>query len=208
MNWLLWIAFILNLIIIVCEIWIFSKIRKKINIIKYYTFLQNFITLVVGIIFLVYSIMAIFQNSTIPEFVRGIRYVATCGLVVTMFIYSFFLSKNSKNLLSEKDFGSTVNPRIANFILHYFCPIASFLSFVFFEREIKLTSSLWTSFAAVPSCLYWLIYLVLSITKLWEEPYDFTKKNSQKKNILLEFLIMMIIPVSFILISYILWLIK
>lgn len=46
------IDFILNLIIVSCEIWALSKIKRKVNIIKYYTFLQNFIALIVSIVFL------------------------------------------------------------------------------------------------------------------------------------------------------------
>lgn len=207
MKSLLFISLILNLIIIGCEIWTLSKIRKKINIIKYYTFLQNFLALIISIIFSIYLIIAIFLNGTIPEFIKGLRYIATCGLIATMFIYVVFLSSKSKNLLSEKDFTSNFNPKKANFILHYFCPVISLLSFVVFERQIILTQSEWTGYVAIPSCLYWIIYVILSATNLWEEPYDFTP-TKEKKNILLEILVMMIIPLSFILISYVLWNIK
>lgn len=207
MKLLLFISLILNLIIIGCETWTLSKIRKKINIIKYYTFLQNFLALIISIIFSIYLIIAIFLNETIPESIKGLRYIATCGLIATMFIYVVFLSSKSKNLLSEKDFTSKINPKKANFILHYFCPVISLLSFVVFERQIILNQSEWTGYVAIPSCLYWIIYVILSATNSWEEPYDFTS-TKEKKNILLEILVMMIIPLSFILISYVLWNIK
>lgn len=203
MKLLFSISLVLNLIIIVCETWTLSKIEKKINIIKYYTFLQNFLALIISIIFSVYLIVAIFFNGIIPQFVRGIRYTATCGLIATMFIYVVFLS--SKNKLDEKDFISNFNPRIANFILHYFCPIISLVSFVLFERTIILDKPEWTGYVAIPSCIYWIIYIILSIFNLWEEPYDFTSQKGKNKNILLELLVKISIPLSFLLISYVVW---
>ena len=208
MKVLLSISLLLNLIIVGCEIWTLSKIRKKINIIKYYTFLQNFLALIISSVFSVYLIMAIFLNGTIPEFIKGMRYIATCGLIATMFIYVVFLSSKNKNLMSEDDFISDFNPKKAIFILHYFCPVISLLSFVIFERQIILTQSEWTGYVAIPSCLYWIIYAILSATNLWEEPYDLTSTKGKKKNKLIEISVMIAIPLSFILISYILWNIK
>jgi len=207
MKLLFSISLILNLIIVGGEMWTLSKIKRKINIIKYYTFLQNFLALIISIIFSVYLIIAIFLNGKIPEFIRGMRYIATSGLVATMFIYVVFLSSKRKNLMSEEDFISNFNPKRANFILHYFCPIISLLSFIIFERQIILTQSEWTGYAAIPSCLYWIIYAILSTTNLWEEPYDFSL-TKEKKNTLLEVLVMISIPLSFVLITYILWNIK
>lgn len=200
------ISLILNLIIVGCEIWILSKIRNKVNIIKYYTFLQNFISLIIGIIFCVYLVIAIFFEGTIPQFIKGFRYIATSGLIATMFIYVVFLSQNSKNLMSEKDFISKFNPKVANFVLHYFCPVISLLSFVLFERQIVLNQLEWTGYVMIPSCLYWIIYLILSVTGLWKEPYDFSL--SKNKNKFIEIITMISLPLSFILISYVLWNIK
>lgn len=205
MNITLYISLLLNLIIIVCELKTLSKIKNKIDIIKYYTYLQNLITLITSIIFSIYLVITIFNNKNIPEFVRGLRYIATCGLTATMFIYVLFLSKNKNNVLTKEDFIGNFNPKIANFILHYFCTIISLLSFIFFEKSIILTDPNWTGYAAIPSCLYWIIYLILSTFNLWKEPYYFTPK---KKNILLEIIIMLTIPLSYILISFILWNIK
>lgn len=141
-----------------------------------------------------------------PEFLKGLRYVATCGLITTMFIYILFLSKNNKNLMSENDFVSNFNPKKANFLLHYFCPIISLLSFIIFERKMSLTNSIWTSYVAIPSCLYWISYIILSKNNLWKEPYDLSL--TKEKNNFVEILIMIFISISFVLISYIIWNIK
>ena len=200
------IDLILNLIIVSCEIRTLSKIKRKVDIIKYYTFLQNFIALIVSIVFSGYLIITLFTNSTMPEFLKGLRYAATCGLIATMFIYILFLSKNNKNLMSKNDFVSNFNPKKANFLLHYFCPIISLLSFIIFERKMSLTNSIWTSYVAIPSCLYCISYIILSKNNLWKEPYDLSL--TKEKNNFVEILIMIFIPISFVLISYIIWNIK
>ena len=35
---------------------------------------------------------------------------------------------------------------------------------VIFENEIVSTTSIWTALVAIPSCLYWIIYLILTYT--------------------------------------------
>ena len=205
---MLYVSLVLNLIIVGSEIWTLSKIRRKINIVKYYTFLQNLLALVVSLIFSVYLAAAIFRGGIVPEFVRGLRYIVTCGLMATMFIYVVLLSSNSKDLMTEDDFVSGFSPQIANFVLHYFCPLVSLLSFLLFERQIVFTTSGWTGYVAIPSCLYWVIYLILSAAHLWEEPYDFTTPKGKGKNMLREGIAMISIPISFVLISYIVWQIK
>lgn len=201
------IALILNLILSFCEIYALGNVKGKINILKYYTFLQNFLALIVSVFFSVYLFEAIFLDRVIPEFVKGLRYVATCGLMATTLIFVLFLSSKNKNILREEDFVK-LSPAKANYILHFFCPLVSLFSFVIFERKIPLTTSVWTLYAAIPSCLYWIIYLILSAASLWEEPYDFSTTNNGKKGILAEVFKMILIPLSFILVSFVLWNIK
>lgn len=207
MKPMLCISLILNLILIACEIWTFSKLRKKTDIFKYYTYLQNFLALIVSVAFSVYLVMAVFGNGAVPEFIKGLRYTVTCGLSATTFIYVVFLSRNKQNIITEQDLQPGLPPKTANFLLHYFCPAISLLSFLVFERQIPLEESLWTGLTAIPSCLYWVIYLILSAAKLWKEPYDFTSTNG-KKNTFLEVLTMTALPISFIVISVLLWEIK
>lgn len=199
-------ALIINLVIIICECVTLGHIRGKLNILKYYTYLQNFLALIVSIIFSVCLITSFLSDSTIPEFIKGLRYIASCGLLATTFIFIVFLGAGKKIAITGDDFLSGFSPVAANTILHYICPILSAVSFVFFEREINLTNSIWTGAAAIPSCLYWIIYLILSATKLWEEPYDFT--SEKKKSTIGEFLTVLLIPLSFVAISFILWNVK
>lgn len=188
------VAFILNIIIVICELVVLSRLNKKKDILKYYTYLQNFLCLIVSIIFCIYCI----GSEVIPEYVRGLRYIVSTGLIFTTFIY-ILLSTNKDNKISDKDFKG-IKGSTANIVLHYLCPILSLISFIWFERSICLSNSIWTLLVAIPSCLYWIVYFILSVTKLWKEPYDFSTKNK-----VVDSLMVIMIPISFIIISIILW---
>lgn len=47
------------------------------------------------------------------------------------------------------------------------------------------------------------VYIILTKTKLWKEPYNFA--SSDKKNKFIEVLTILLLPLSFIAISFILW---
>jgi len=200
------IAFIINLTIVICQALTFGHIKDKKNIFKFYTYLQNFIAMIVSLIFSAFSILYVVYGREIPEFVRGLRYLASCSLLATMFIFVVFLGAGRKIAITEDDFLPGFSPKTANVIMHYFCPVLSSISFLLFEREISLCNSIWTGIAAIPSCIYWFIYIVLSSTKLWDEPYKFTSNGG--KNSLLEILHFCLVPLSFIAISFILWNLK
>lgn len=201
------VALVMNAVIVGCEISIFIKVKDKVNVVKYYTFLQNFIALIVSIVFLVYGICSLIAQDTIPEFVKGLRYTATCGLAATMFVFAVILAPRYKSgsSSSHSNIFCGLNPQKANFLLHYLCPVISIVSFVFFERQTVLSDSEWTGYAAIPSCAYWILYILLTAAHLWKEPYGLTAPRKEKKNHLLGLLLMLIIPGSFILMSYLLY---
>ncbi len=201
---MLYSAIALNSAIVVCEIYTLFNVKKKTDILKYYTYLQNLIALIISVVFLIMTVFSMVCDNTVLEFVRGLRYIATCGLVTTTFIYTIFLARD-KSLITEDDFSEGISPKRANLLLHYICPILSLISFIIFERQIVLTDGIWTSLSAVPSCGYWIIYLFLTIIKLWEEPYNF---KYSKGGTFCEVLSMIFIPVSFIIISFVIWKLK
>ena len=196
------IALFINLVIIICELQTLGHIRKKTDILKYYTYLQNLLSLFASFVFVVCMVFC----REIPEYVKGLRYIATCGLAATMFIFLAFLGAGKTTKITEDDFLAGFPPKIASTILHYICPVLSLISFVFFERELSLSNGVWTSIVAIPSCLYWIIYIILSATKLWEEPYTFAIQGAKSK--MREVFTFVFIPFSFISISFVLWIIR
>ena len=161
------IALIINILIIILESYTLIKLKRKTDIFKYYTYLQNLIALVVSYIFVFYLLLNLINNNIIPEYTRGLRYIATCGLVSTTFIFVFFLEAGKKLSITEDDFKKGLSPKLGNMILHYICPLLSTVSFIFFEKEILLNNGIWTLIVALPSCLYWIVYILLWTTKKW-----------------------------------------
>lgn len=201
------IAFILNVLLILLEVVIFLKVKHKSSILKFYTFLQNFIALIISIIFCGFAVRELAEHGNIPELVKGLRYTATCGLAATMFVFAVFLAPRFKSGKSEShtDLFGGLEPKKANLLLHYICPIISIVSFLLFERGTVLTDSAWTEYAAIPSCIYWIIYILLTMTHLWKEPYGLVASKTKKKNHLVNILLLIAIPALFILLSYILY---
>ena len=196
------IAFVLNIPLRLLECRVFrrltysskAKVWKKI---KRPVCLAISVVLVL-VIFSFGTIFCLSVSESIPEFIKGLSYVSVCGLLATSFIYLIFLRK--ENSITQDDLLFNFNPKLANIILHYLAPILSLVSLVFFEQEIILTNGIWTALVAIPSCLYWLVYLILSATKKWDEPYKLSAKNK-----FIEALTFILIPISFIVISIVLW---
>lgn len=193
------IACLINIIIVCCEAYTLSHLHKKTDILRYYTCLQNFLTLCTSCVFCWFML----AGGECPEFVKGLRYVTTCGLAMTTFVFVTILGAGKKLSMTDEDFLPGITPKTANLLLHYVCPGLSLLSFLAFERGIVLDSGIWTTIAAVPSCGYWIVYMILSAAKLWDEPYQFTTPGQKSK--IREALPFILIPVFFITISFVIW---
>ena len=200
-------ALMFNFLLIIIEGATFLKVKNKLNILKFYTFLQNFIALAISILFCGFAIIELLGYGNVPELIKGLRYAATCGLAATMFVFAFFLAPRFKSGKSKShtDLFGGLGPKKANLLLHYICPIISIVSFLLFERGTVLTDSEWTGYAAIPSCTYWAIYIFLTITHLWKEPYGLTASRTERKNHLIGILLLIAIPALFILLSYVLY---
>ncbi len=207
MDITLYIALALNLGLVVCELWVLTRVKDKSNVFKYYTFLQNFIALAVSAVFCVFAVRLLALGQEIPMLVKGLRYTASCGLAATMFVFAVILAPRYKSSggKSGGDIFCGADPKTANLLLHYICPIVSIISFVFFERQTVLRGSEWTGYAAIPSCAYWAIYILLTVTRLWKEPYGLLSAKREKKRSWVGVFFMLAIPAAFIVLSYLLY---
>ncbi len=206
MEWQLAVAFALNLTTIACQIFALANIKNKIDIFKYYTYLQNLLALVFSAIFCLFVVVHWIWDNPILQFVRGLRYVGTCGLVATMTIYLLFIGKG-KNVITQKDVCEKVSPRLVDLLLHYLCPVVSLLSFVLFERTLPLSDGIWTALVNAPSVLYWIAYLLLTVKKAWKQPYDFSSKDNKSSNFR-QALTFVLIALIFVAICILVWNVK
>ena len=85
-------ALMFNFLLIIIEGATFLKVKNKLNILKFYTFLQNLIALAISILFCGFAIIELLGYCNVPELIKGLRYTATCGLAATMFVFAFFFS--------------------------------------------------------------------------------------------------------------------
>lgn len=202
-------AMVLNAAIAVLEILVLTKLSNKKDICKYYTYLSNLIAAFVSAVFFGFALYTLLSGNPYPLWLKGLRFVSTYMLVTTLFIFSLVLlpSRKAENTITEKDF-TGVRPQIANLILHYLCPVLSAVSFLLLERQPVLADPIWTLLSAIPTILYWLVYLFLSIAKLWKDPYGFFEPSQKPKtflNTLTDCLIFLLIPALSIGLHFLLW---
>lgn len=201
------LSLVANAVLLIIQVWALHGIKKKRYIFKYYTYLQNFISAVASAIF-VAAVVAYYLNYPLLLTVaKGVRYVATCGLVVTMFIFTFIwvICRDDKNKIGSNDCKAGYNYRLVNMVLHYISPVLSVSSFLWFEKPILLTNSIWTGLAAIPSIIYWGAYFILTVTNKWDEPYSFAVSKSKVKNGIIQVAFVLFFAVMFIITSMLLW---
>lgn len=184
----------INIIIILLELYVFKSIKRKKDIFKYYTFYQNLLLFLASIIYLV------FMNINL-DIARGVRYIATTGALTAAIIYFTLLSNNKKNRIQKKDVNKKYNPNFINFLVHGLCPALALLNTCYFEsKPYYNVNDIWTALASLPSIIYAIYIMYFTITKKWDEPYEFKSKNK-----FTSILSIVLIPIIFIFISYFVW---
>ena len=199
-------ALVLNALIVGLEIFVLSQLSNKKDVLKYYTYLSNFITLITGVVFVVVTCLNLVSGAQTPLWLKGLRFCATYMLVTTLFVFSVVLLPwhKSGNTITASDFSTGISPKLANLILHYLCPVISAISFILLERQPVLESSEWTLYGAIPTILYWIMYLILTATHLWKEPYGLagSKKGSSSTA---GTMLLLLIPFMSMGLDYLLW---
>ena len=169
------LALFLNIIIVVMEIvsLIMSYNRNRINMFMFYTEESNLFALISCMIFCLYALPSLrFRNNTIPKWLKVLKYMSTCCLLVTFLVVLFVLAP-MYNMGYKMLF-------LNNSMLfhHLLCPILMFISFVFFEADNTLTKK-YVNYAIIPTVLYAIIMIILNITNKIEGPYPFLLVHKQ-----------------------------
>ena len=203
------IALILNISVVAMVCFTLSRLSHKKDILKYYTYLSNLIALIGSTVFVAVVLLNLLSGKPIPLWLKGFRFTATYMLVTTLFVFSLVLLPSHKDgtTITADDF-TGISPKLANLILHYLCPVISVFSFIFLERQPDLQNPEWTLYAAIPTILYWIIYLVLTVFKLWKDPYVFSEPPKSPKtalSTLTDYLMFLLIPALSMGLDYLLW---
>ena len=202
-------ALVLNAAIVWMELHTLRRLTRKKDILKYYTYLSNLVAAVAGALYVAVTLWVLVQGAAAPLWLKGLRFTATYMLVATLFVFNLVLLPGGKagNAITEEDF-TGISPKLANLILHYLCPVISAVSLLLLERQPVLAGSEWTLYAAIPTILYWTVYLILTCLNLWKDPYGFSKPSEKPKTLfaaLTGILMFILIPAMSMGLDYLLW---
>ena len=201
------LPFLANALLVAMQTWALCGVRNKRGLFRQYTYLQNFLSLLASTFFVIAFAADCMDVPQLLPGARGLRYVATCGLAVAMFVFTFLFicCRKEKNRIGSGDCKPGYSYRLVNIVLHYISPVLAVISFLWFEKPIVLTDSLWTAIVALPSVLYWTVYLILSVTNKWDEPYSFSVSKSKAVNDIAQVAFVLLFAVLFVFTTILLW---
>lgn len=117
---------------------------------RFYTIKSNLWMLAVMIVFLVFDIICLKKpQTTIPNWLYVVKYIATVSITLTFFVYAFLLAPwiNWRYSLSW-----------SSLPLHYLIPILSVVDMLLFDSGMKMKK--WYCLLAVIPSYYYCIYVV------------------------------------------------
>ena len=181
-NSKLYCAFIINILIIIMELFAFLVCYKESGFacFKYYTQDSNLFLMFTS---LLYVISLLICDKKIPHFVSLLKYAATTSVVITFLTVVTILAPVMGGYKAMLLDGTML-------IHHLICPIFGFVTFVFFERH-NLNGLKDALISMIFTCLYGIIAVTLNVLKIMDGPYPFLKVYDQTILISIFWLILM-----------------
>ena len=181
-NSKLYCAFIINILIIIMELFAFLVCYKESGFacFKYYTQDSKLFLMFTS---LLYVISLLICDKKIPHFVSLLKYAATTSVVITFLTVVTILAPVMGGYKAMLLDGTML-------IHHLICPIFGFVTFVFFERH-NLNGLKDALISMIFTCLYGIIAVTLNVLKIMDGPYPFLKVYDQTILISIFWLILM-----------------
>ena len=181
-NSKLYCAFIINILIIIMELFAFLVCYKESGFacFKYYTQDSNLFLMFTS---LLYVISLLICDKKIPHFVSLLKYAATTSVVITFLTVVTILAPVMGGYKAMLLDGTML-------IHHLICPISGFVTFVFFEKH-NLNGLKDALISMIFTCLYGIIAVTLNVLKIMDGPYPFLKVYDQTILISIFWLILM-----------------
>lgn len=163
----------LSVVVIALEVaaMIMAYGELKFSMFRYYTEDSNLFLLVAAALWLFFEGRYLRDGVAIPDWVRVVKYAATCTTTVTLMVVLTVLAP------MEHDYGGLLFSGSMLYV-HTLCPLLALVSFLFFEGEPKLHRSD-VGIALVPTALYALVAIVLNVVNVWHGPYPFLLVHEQ-----------------------------
>lgn len=169
-NSKLYCAFIINILIIIMELFAFLVCYKESGFacFKYYTQDSNLFLMFTS---LLYVISLLICDKKIPHFVSLLKYAATTSVVITFLTVVTILAPVMGGYKAMLLDGTML-------IHHLICPIFGFVTFVFFEKH-NLNGLKDALISMIFTCLYGVAAVTLNVLKIMDGPYPFLKVYDQ-----------------------------
>lgn len=169
-NSKLYCAFIINILIIILELFAFLVCYKESGFacFKYYTQDSNLFLMFTS---LLYVISLLICDKKIPHFVSLLKYAATTSVVITFLTVVTILAPVMGGYKAMLLDGTML-------IHHLICPIFAFVTFVFFEKH-NLNGLKDALISMIFTCLYGVVAITLNVLKIMDGPYPFLKVYDQ-----------------------------
>lgn len=169
-NSKLYCAFIINILIIIMELFAFLVCYKESGFacFKYYTQDSNLFLMFTS---LLYVISLLICDKKIPHFVSLLKYAATTSVVITFLTVVTILAPVMGGYKAMLLDGTML-------IHHLICPIFAFVTFVFFEKH-NLNGLKDALISMIFTCLYGVVAITLNVLKIMDGPYPFLKVYDQ-----------------------------
>ncbi len=124
---------------------------------------SNIFLLFASSLFVVFDILALSKQTTIPFWAYIIKFSATCSVSLTFLTVCFYLGPV---------FGFAMVFGGMNLYFHLICPVLSLIVFIIFESRVKIKWS-FSFFGIIPTVCYAMMYIPLTLCGLWLDLYGF-----------------------------------
>ena len=168
------VSLCLNLAVVLLEIYAFrlTIARNGAGIFQYYTEDSNLLALVVCALCAFYQGRALKAGAAaaLPDWACILKYIAVCCLTVTFVVVVCILAPSMED--AGKPGYQIMLLKNSMLCMHLLCPVAAFVSFVWFER-LPLPAGRAVRFALIPTALYAVVAVILNIARVLYGPYIF-----------------------------------
>lgn len=166
------ISIVLNLFVAIFEIYVLVVNLSESGgwIFLFFTDISNFFALLTSLAYVVYFVFFFKrENQKVPTLLSLSKYFSCCMMFLTSCVVIFVLVPLGGGLCAEfiLFFGTML-------FTHTLCPLITTISFILFERNIKLKlKHFWSSI--VPPLMYGLAVIILDLCGVVVAPYGFLR---------------------------------
>lgn len=163
------VALLMNLVVVVMEIMttLHSIVLYGAGMFQYYTIDSNLLALFSSFLYIL-----LFCKKEKPLWLSFIQLMVTVNLTLTFLVALFVLS-------------STIPGSVRGIMLsgdalyqHTLCPILTFISFIFFAKDLRLTEKL-RGTVILPTLFYAIVMILLNAMRVVNGPYPFLRVYEQ-----------------------------